>query len=266
MKKILFLLIILLKSLLTFSQYECVLNPKDSLYYKDGKLCNGFDSVIVAPEFPSFVTIAKYSNGYKEYEQDFEVKTRGIHSSKRLFKNNKIVDGSITLYQYGSKQLPERTYICKNGNLNGMFYIYSKSKPNYIIQYGYYIDGKKEGNFFTVSDSGRIELIETYKHDTLANKISFYPNGMIDEQISFCGFDPIELRNMPDGPYWEYYEDGKQMITGEYKKGKHIGAFIYWNKFNINKVERYDDYGKLIETIEYVYDGINLIEKKIMKP
>lgn len=248
-----------------FAQKDPTLNLKDSLYYKNGKIYSGLDTIIITPEFPNILIISKYNNGYKEFEQDFDFNSKIKISSKYLYQRNRIADGLYFRYSLNGNIISQENYL--NGKADGIFKSFHDYATNNISKIGYYIAGKREGVFILRSDSGLVERIEIFRHDTIIYSLDYFPNGKRYIEQDLYGFDKKSRQNLVNGQFKEYNEHGSLIFVGTFKMGKPINAHRYFETNHLIKEVVYDDKGNLIETREFLYDkNGNRIKENITKP
>ena len=108
-----------------------------------------------------------------------------------------------------------------------------------------YINGKKNGIEFTLSDRGQVESITEYKNDILHGMVAKYSFGHPIEEMTYKD-------GVLDGPF-SIYSNRKIQRSGGFKNGKQHGKLRY-----------YDEAGNI--TLEYDYKngekvGGGIIEK-----
>ena len=114
-----------------------------------------------------------------------------------------------------------------------------------------YLDDTLHAQRKIYSDSGWLEIIETYKFGTLQGPwLAYYPNGKLKQAATYVNgqaegewldyYDTGQLKaksvmaqSSENGPFEEYFMNGKVSFRGTYKDGKENGKLEVFNETGI---------------------------------
>jgi antitoxin component YwqK of YwqJK toxin-antitoxin module len=156
-----------------------------------------------------------------------------------------------------------------NGVLHGKYLVYYSYNPLDTLEYGTYLNGKRNGKFL-FSQQGK--LIVNFSNDLVDGKLmKFYPNGQLALEADYknnlpyniiqindsCG-KLLESNTLKEGNGWFncYYDDGKLISHFEYKNQMISGNFFrYYKAGNIMEA------GLLFTNNEKNYKKVKLIQQ-----
>lgn len=173
---------------------------------------------------------------------------------------------TILYYDYGN--IIKREYINRwnaNQKKQGAWKIFNEN--GFLVQEGYYINGKKNGYFKYYDEKGNFQYIEKYENDILVDdavetkkldrKVDYHPTGQIRTVAHFFKGKPEGVRREYDtngnvvksyifhegiklgegvvddngkkqGLWKEFYESGALKAKGKYLNGRPIGDWTYF--------------------------------------
>ncbi len=168
-----------------------------------------------------------------------------------LKKNSELpsTGGSMTNGFYNDSIQENITY--KYGKMDGEYKSYSKGK---IYNEGFYLNGKKEGEWKLFHENGLINEKGSYiegERDGVWEY--FYPSGKLNTKTTY----KVELHKLfnkkiskKNGPYEEFYPNGNPRMSGKFENGNQIGE---WKIFNED--------GKPIRLQIYSGNGMSRVEE-----
>lgn len=245
------------KIIITASFY----NDSDKIFYsyrlektmgkiKTAKLCDFTDygEPISEAEFTNYLKNMKFilyhSNGNvasiehfienpKTKKVDFKdgtfytFNTNGNMTSKRIYKNDKEIDGFIWNYHpNGNYSYAGRV---KNGEANGIQTLYYDNGKVEIKSN--FLNGKLHGTLTKYDYEGNTIYIENYLNGALnGQKTEFYRNGNKKATLNYKN-DKLE------GTIAEYWENGRIKTKGAYINNKATGYWVTYNKKGIREEE-----------------------------
>lgn len=75
------------------------------------------------------------------------------------------------------------------------------------------------------------------------------------------------LDNVPEGPYWRYFENGQLKETGKYNKQNHIGQQVtYYENGQLESIRNFSEDGQMKDTAFYFSSNGNCARKEIQQP
>lgn len=121
---------------------------------------------------------------------------------------------------------------------------------------------KKDSSLYTgiaLSNMKHPMKVESYINGGQLSYTSYFPNHQPSKVFHFdytetCLFVNDTLSSwQPTGAFFEFYDNGKPKILGNYIKGIQVGVWIYYDENTvIQKIETYDNKGQLqrVETLK----------------
>lgn len=164
-----------------------------------------------------------------------------------VFNNNNELEGKYSEYDDLGNQLELKTY--KNGILNGFFMRRSSLDPNYIVDQGFFYNGKKEGKFrdFSRTENYPIISLSDYKKQ-------------LEKEFTLKKYEEM----WAEEPNIEYYASG-QIKTYNINLGAESIGYEYDEDFKINNIDTWiTQWNKEIEKAKYL-DEIENFDNNIFQ-
>ncbi|MFC2087499.1 toxin-antitoxin system YwqK family antitoxin [Bacteroidota bacterium] len=181
----------------------------------------------------------RYPNGHLMYKGIFK-DNEPVGEFIRYFENGEIK----AKMSYEGNNYVYTMFFAQNGKLSAEGYYLNKEKEGVWVFYNdlndsisahiKYVMGKKDGKTYRYYENGKILEEKTYNNDTLDGVWrKYFENGQVMTEVMYN-------QGKLNGPFNAYFLNGRLEITGFYKKGVRDGTW-----------KHYDNYGKLINKIEY---------------
>ncbi len=228
-----------------------------------------------------------YENGIEEgiaKEYDSEGRTITLITYKKGFITDR---ERINRFDQQNKKHGKWKYFYDSGilSLEGIY--------KHGIKHGYFKEFDMEGNLITTSKyvngekqedvaelvkleirkdyypNGNVKIIASYKEGIPEGVTrEFNEEGEIEKAYVFkngiiIGEGIMTEKGEKDGPWKEYFDDGKLKATGDYIKDKKSGTWnFYHNNGNIEQTGNYNDRGQLNGQWKWYYQNGNLLREE----
>lgn len=193
----------------------------------------------------------KFPNGKKRMEMP--IKDGKIHGISKEWsdKGKKVLERHFSMgipngkekqwYPEGEKQV-ELNYI--NGKVEGIateWYKNGQKKSEGIFK-----NGKEQGEHKWYFDQGQIDQIVNYENGLAQGIVKmWYPSSKIKKESNF-------KNGLKNGLTTEWFENGEKFFEGSYREDKPDGMSYNWTKKGQLIKEEKHDFGKLIESKNYL--------------
>lgn len=200
----------------------------------------------------------KFPNGKKRMELKIKdgkangVSRQWLENGQKIFErhyNMGVPHGKETQWHVVGKKKAEVEYV--NGSIEGMareWYNNGKKESE-----GLFRNGREEGEHTWWHRNGKVDQIVFFKNGKAEGVVkSWFESGNKHEETNF-------LAGQKNGNSEEWFDNGQQFFAKNFKEGKEDGKSQYWNKKGMLIKEEFHDFGKLIESKNYlsgsVYNG-----------
>ena len=188
-------------------------NIKWDCYYEDGKM-HGQQTQLYTSNQGNYVKMSNYEHGvlvgdYSELYEDGNIKTKGKYD--------------------------------KAGKKTGLWIV--GEKDGSVKDESEYKDDMRNGERKSFFVDGTVSEIRTYKNDKLHGKYidNRYSTHKVQRERNY-------VDGKLDGPFKDYFEDGKVEAEGEYLKGNMMSRKTYHTNGKVRTVEKAE--GSVLKTLE----------------
>jgi antitoxin component YwqK of YwqJK toxin-antitoxin module len=137
----------------------------------------------------------------------------------------------------------------KNGNLkekgnytndliDGLYQRFSHQNSGKVLLSGYFVMGKREGEWKSFYETGEVGTVTTYENDVIISEKKYHRSGNL---LS----DDTYVNGKKEGPFVHYHDNGKISAKGEYRNDRIVGFYqSFYNSGNILHSVRYNWLGQ----------------------
>lgn len=135
--------------------------------------------------------------------------------------------GNFSIRDGGGRRL---NVVIKSGVIDGTYSEYYTNGQLFVT--GKYVNGKKEGEWVTYTEAGKVWKRHSYRDNMLNGRsVSYFASTGREEKVENYRDDLL------NGNWSEYYPSGAVKISGVYTDGKRNGIFTEWYESGSKKSE-----------------------------